>query len=62
MALLAAQVAFVRKAKDVDQPAAWLFVPYIAWVLFAGYLNAEFVLRNGYDSRDAVRLRKVVEP
>jgi tryptophan-rich sensory protein len=55
-------VAFVRKAKDVDQPAAWLFVPYIAWVLFAGYLNAEFVLRNGYDSRDAVRLRKVVEP
>ncbi len=46
LALLAAQLAFVRKAKDVDRSAAWLFVPYIAWVLFAGYLNVEIVRRN----------------
>ncbi|MBV8515808.1 MAG: tryptophan-rich sensory protein [Acidobacteria bacterium] len=46
LALLAAQSAFVRKANDVDRPAALLFVPYLAWVLFAGYLNAEIVRRN----------------
>jgi tryptophan-rich sensory protein len=23
----------------VSKPAAWLLVPYIAWVTFAGYLN-----------------------
>lgn len=46
LALLATQTAFVRKAHDVDRPAAWLFAPYIAWVTFAGYLNAEIVRRN----------------
>ena len=24
---------------ELDRPAAWLQVPYLAWVLFAGYLN-----------------------
>lgn len=51
LALLAAQTAFVRKAKDVDRAAAWLFVPYIAWVLFAGYLNAEIIRRNREELR-----------
>ncbi|HEV8435178.1 MAG TPA: TspO/MBR family protein [Thermoanaerobaculia bacterium] len=51
LALVAAQVAFVRKAQRVDRPAAWLFLPYIAWVVFAGYLNAEIIRRNGYDTR-----------
>jgi tryptophan-rich sensory protein len=46
VALLATQSAFVRKAKDVDRTAAWLFAPYIAWVVFAGYLNAEIVRKN----------------
>ena len=46
LALLAVQSAFVRKAGDVDRPAAWLFAPYIAWVMFAGYLNAEIIRRN----------------
>jgi len=46
LALLAVQSAFVRKAKGVDGAAAWLFAPYIAWVMFAGYLNAEIIRRN----------------
>lgn len=25
--------------RRVDRPAAWLLVPYLAWVSFAGYLN-----------------------
>ena len=46
LALVGTQAAFVHKAKHVDRTAAWLFAPYIAWVIFAGYLNAEIVLRN----------------
>jgi len=46
VALLGAQAAFIRKANDVDRPAAWLFAPYVGWVMFAGYLNAEIIRRN----------------
>ena len=28
-------VAFYR----ISRPAAWLMLPYLAWVAFAGYLN-----------------------
>lgn len=44
--LLVAQAAFLRKARRVDRTAAWLFVPYVAWCLFASFLNAEVVRRN----------------
>lgn len=45
-ALLVAQGAFLKKARRVDRGAAWLFVPYVAWCLFAAFLNAEIVRRN----------------
>ena len=32
---LAGLIAFAR----IFKPAAWLLVPYILWVSFAGYLN-----------------------
>lgn len=35
-------VAFAR----VDTLAAWLLVPYLAWILYAASLNAWVVLRN----------------
>ena len=35
LAILGTIAAFRR----VDRPAAWLLVPYFAWVSFAGYLN-----------------------
>lgn len=44
--LAVTQAAFVRKAARVDSVAASLFIPYMAWVAFAGYLNVEIVRRN----------------
>ena len=38
--LLAAIFAFIATAWRQDRPAAWLFVPYAAWVAFASALNA----------------------
>jgi translocator protein len=35
LAILATLLAFWR----IDRPAAWLLVPYLAWVSFAGILN-----------------------
>lgn len=39
VALLAAIVAFIAAARDVDARASWLFMPYAAWVAFASVLN-----------------------
>jgi tryptophan-rich sensory protein len=39
--------AFAANARSVDRTAARLMLPYLAWVTFAGYLNAEVVRRNG---------------
>jgi len=38
--------AFMAAARKVDRTAAGLMMPYLAWVLFAGYLNAEVVRKN----------------
>lgn len=35
LAIIATIIAFAK----ISKPAAWLLVPYIAWVSFAGYLN-----------------------
>ena len=35
LAILATIIAFAK----ISRPAAWLLVPYILWVSFAGYLN-----------------------
>ena len=35
LAILATIIAFAK----ISKPAAWLLVPYILWVTFAGYLN-----------------------
>jgi translocator protein len=46
VALWIALVLFVRDASKVDKPAAAMFAPYVAWVTFAGVLNAEIIRRN----------------
>ncbi len=33
---------------DIKKMAAWLFVPYFLWILFATYLNAAFINLNSY--------------
>ena len=38
--------AYVDAARRVDPPAAWLAVPYLAWIGFAGLLSEELWRRN----------------
>ena len=40
IAMLLSIAAFIAKAWNLDRLAAWLFVPYAAWVSFATLLNA----------------------
>jgi len=44
--LLIAIVAFIREAWPRDRVAAWLFVPYAAWVAFACVLNGAIMVLN----------------
>jgi translocator protein len=44
--LLAAILSFIAKTSRLDRVAAWLFVPYAAWVAFASVLNASLVAMN----------------
>ncbi|MCE8051998.1 tryptophan-rich sensory protein [Halomonas daqingensis] len=37
----------IRRFARISSLAAWLLVPYLAWVSFAGYLNAGIVWLNG---------------
>ena len=46
IAILALIVAFIFTARRLDPPAAWLFVPYLAWVGFATLLNLSIALLN----------------
>lgn len=45
-ALLVTILAFVAATWVVDRPAAWMFVPYAAWVAFAALLNASILVLN----------------
>lgn len=40
LVLLAAIIGFILASRRLDTAAAWLFVPYAAWVGFATLLNA----------------------
>ncbi len=42
LAILATIIAFTK----VSKPGAWLLVPYILWVTFAGYLNYSIWILN----------------
>lgn len=46
VAMLATIVVFIVTAWRVDRPAALLFLPYAAWVSFAGLLNLSLLLLN----------------
>ena len=39
-------LGYMAAARKVDRAAAQAFIPYAAWVAFAGLLNAEIVRRN----------------
>ena len=44
--LLAAILGFIVLSRERDLVAAWLFVPYSAWVAFATLLNGSIVWLN----------------
>jgi translocator protein len=44
--MLAAILAFIVMVWRHDWVAAWLFVPYAAWVAFASTLNSAILLLN----------------
>lgn len=44
--MLAAILAFIAAAWRLDRGAAWLFVPYAAWVAFASLLNGSIWMLN----------------
>lgn len=46
LALFAAIVAFIVTAWKLDRTAAWLFIPYAAWVAFASLLNGSILALN----------------
>lgn len=45
-AILALIIAFIVTARKLDTAAAWLFVPYLAWVGFASLLNLSIAILN----------------
>ena len=46
IAMLVTIVAFIALTWPISTTAAWLFVPYLAWVTFATALNASILSRN----------------
>jgi translocator protein len=46
LVLLGAIIAFIAASWQQDRIAAWLFVPYAAWVAFASLLNASIFALN----------------
>jgi translocator protein len=46
LAMLLAILAFIANRWPTDRLAAWLFVPYAAWVAFASYLNLSIAILN----------------
>jgi benzodiazapine receptor len=45
-AFLASVGGYVQQAEQVDKPAAYMMLPYLGWVSFAGYLNEEVIRKN----------------
>ena len=46
LALVVVLIATIRSAAHVDRLAAWLLVPYLFWIAYAGTINAGVVVLN----------------
>lgn len=47
VALDALVILYIARSAKISRAAAWLFVPYLCWILFASYLNAYILFANG---------------
>lgn len=39
-------ISYIAAAARIRHSAAWLFVPYLCWILFASYLNGYILVMN----------------
>ena len=46
LALIVAIIACILSSMKVNRLAAWLFLPYLAWILYASTINAGVVMLN----------------
>lgn len=46
IALDVAVIIYIIKVYGTSKAAAWLFIPYLAWLMFATYLNAFIMIAN----------------
>lgn len=47
IALFIAVIVMIVRFSKVDTVSAWLQLPYVLWIIFAGYLNLSTYLLNG---------------
>lgn len=40
--------AYAQQARQIDRPAAWMMAPYLAWLGYAGAINAETIRENRF--------------
>ncbi len=40
-------IAYILRSARIRKAAAWLFAPYLCWILLATYLNAWILIANG---------------
>lgn len=40
-------ICYIVRSARISNAAAWLFVPYLCWIIFATYLNAYILVANG---------------
>lgn len=44
--LIITVIVTIRKCYDLYKPSAYLLIPYLIWILFAGYLNLAIAILN----------------
>ena len=42
-------ILYIVRSYPIQRDAAWLFVPYLVWLLYATYLNGWILFANGPD-------------
>ena len=47
MVLDALAMVYIARSYRIRRDAAWMFAPYLAWILYATYLNGWILAANG---------------
>ena len=52
--------AYIAQSGKIRAGAAWLFVPYLCWILFATYLNAGILAETGLTASAGISVNKML--